>query len=50
MESRFIIKETTLKKYTGSEENVVIPDGVAEIAERAFDDCKNLKEIVNKDW
>jgi hypothetical protein len=35
-DSDFIIKDGVLERYTGKGGNVVIPDGVAEIGERAF--------------
>lgn len=34
--SDFVIENGVLTKYNGSNENVVIPDGVTEIGSRAF--------------
>lgn len=36
MEKDFVIEGTILKKYIGKDENVVIPDGVTKIGEKAF--------------
>lgn len=35
-----------LRRYSGSEEIVVVPDYVKEISARAFDECKSIKELV----
>jgi len=35
-----------LKKYNGSKEKVVIPDGIERIGNKAFSKCKNVKEVV----
>lgn len=43
--SDFIINGTTLVKYTGSDRHVVIPNGITEIAEKAFDHCENLISV-----
>lgn len=37
---------TVILKYTGTEENVVIPEGVIQIRENAFMDCSSIKSIV----
>lgn len=42
----FIIKDGVLIKYTGSDPNVIIPDGIIEIGEEAFKSNKNLKTVV----
>lgn len=41
----FEIKNGILKKYTGSDVDVIIPDGIKKIAELAFHGCKNLQKI-----
>lgn len=41
----FEIEEGILKKYTGAGGDIVIPDGVAEIGERAFAYCNSLTSI-----
>ena len=38
----FEIKNGVLKKYLGAQKRVVIPDGVTEIEEKAFEDCRDL--------
>ena len=43
--SDFIIENGVLIKYKGSEEAVVIPDGVTEIGDRAFACCMNLQYV-----
>ena len=43
--SDFNIENGVLKKYTGSDSNVVIPDGVTEIGVQAFEDCRRLKSV-----
>ena len=42
--SPFVISKGVLKKYNGHEEQVVIPDGVAAIARRAFVSC-SMKSV-----
>ena len=44
--SDFTIKNGVLVEYTGSDENVVIPDGVTEISYSAFDRCRHLTSVV----
>ncbi len=41
----FVINDGVLEKYTGSAENVVIPDGVKEIGDNAFEMCGKLNGI-----
>lgn len=41
----FIVEHGVLKKYAGSDEKVVIPDGIAEIGPWAFKDCVFLIHI-----
>ena len=41
-EKGFIIKDGVLEKYTGSDETVVIPDGIWKIGEEAFINSKTL--------
>lgn len=38
-----------LKKYTGNDECVVIPEGITEIKDYAFSDCSSLKKIIIPD-
>ncbi|MDE7312977.1 MAG: leucine-rich repeat domain-containing protein [Eubacterium sp.] len=47
--SDFIIEHGVLKKYTGSDETVVIPDGITEIGPWAFKDCISLADITIPD-
>lgn len=42
----FVIRGTILKKYTGNDEHVVIPDGVTEIGEKAFRDNYDIQSLV----
>ncbi len=45
----FIMEHGVLKKYTGSDETVVIPDGITEIGPWAFKDCTSLINITIPD-
>ncbi len=44
-EEGFRIHETTLLEYQGTEEDVVIPDGITKIFDRAFKDNKTIKSV-----
>ena len=41
--------ETVLKKYTGNDSDVTIPDSVTEIGGSAFEGCTSLTNIVIPD-
>ena len=41
----FVIRKGILSKYTGNEDDVIIPDGVTEIKGLAFFGCRNIKSI-----
>ena len=41
----FVIENGILKKYKGSGGNVVVPEGVTRIGDRAFSGCENLQSI-----
>lgn len=45
----FIVENGVLKKYTGSDETVVIPEGITEIGPFAFKDCISLVNITIPD-
>ena len=45
----FIIENGTLVDYTGQGETVIIPDGVTEIGQGAFRNCRNLTNITIPD-
>ena len=47
--SDFQIEEGVLIKYTGTEENVIVPDGVICIAANAFINCKKLQTVTIPD-
>ena len=42
----FIMENSVLKKYIGTSADVIIPDGVTEIGDRAFEGCSSLSSIV----
>ena len=44
--SDFVIENGILKKYTGPGGDVVIPEGVTEIGDRAFYECSDLESVV----
>ena len=44
--SDFIIKNGVLMKYTGTEQEVVIPEGVVEIGKKVFYSCDALTKVV----
>ena len=43
--SDFIIENGILIKYKGTESDLVIPDGVTGIGDKAFWKCTNLKSV-----
>lgn len=45
----FVIEDVVLKRYTGSDADVVIPEGVTSIGKSAFENCKSLKSITIPD-
>jgi len=44
-DSDFVIEGTTLVKYVGRDEHVVIPDGITMIGQGAFGKCRSLKSL-----
>ncbi len=42
----FVIRKGVLTKYKGPGGDVVIPEGVTSINERAFNRCENLKSVM----
>ena len=44
-ESDFVIKKGVLKKYNGTDTEVVVPDGVKKIGMSAFENCSSLTGI-----
>lgn len=45
----FIVQDGVLRKYIGSDCNVIIPDGIKEIADSTFAGFNNLKSVVIPD-
>ncbi len=45
----FIIKDGVLEQYDGSDEVVVIPEGVTRIAEKAFEENETITEVIMPD-
>lgn len=43
--SKFYIEGNKLKKYTGNEREISIPDGVYRVAEHTFSDCKEIDKL-----
>lgn len=41
----FVIKNGVLKRYTGKDSVVTIPEGVTSIENKAFSNCTSLKSI-----
>ncbi|MEE3404828.1 MAG: leucine-rich repeat domain-containing protein, partial [Acutalibacteraceae bacterium] len=41
----FVIENGVLVKYSGTEGDVIIPDGITEIGTAAFEDCATLESI-----
>ena len=41
----FIIENGVLIKYVGEEENVIIPDGITQIGQMAFERCYDITSI-----
>ena len=42
----FVIKNGVLEQYTGAGGDVVIPEGVTEIGDNAFANCRELKSVI----
>lgn len=49
MSDAFVIENDKLVRYQGEDEDVVIPDGVTQIGEKAFSNCRSLKSITIPD-
>lgn len=47
--SDFVIEGTCLEKYIGLQRNVVIPEGITEIGNWAFNDCGYLESVIFPD-
>ena len=47
--SNFNIKNGVLEEYTGKDADVIIPDGVTEIGNKAFYGCSSLTSITIPD-
>lgn len=47
--SDFVIKDGELKKYNGSENDVVIPNDVTSIGDEAFGDCDSMTSVIIPD-
>lgn len=45
----FIVENGILKKYTGRDEQIIIPDGVIIIGIRAFEGCSHIKSVIIPD-
>lgn len=43
---KFVIRKSTLIKYQGDDETVIIPDGVVKIGFQAFRGCKKIKKVI----
>ena len=48
-ENGFVIKDGVLVKYKGAGGDVVVPDSVTSIGDRAFENCISLKKIIIPD-
>lgn len=44
-EKDFVVENGVLEKYTGSDENFVVPKGITEIADYAFDCCEDMVDV-----
>ncbi len=42
----FLIEKNLLKKYVGTAEDVVIPEGITEIASKAFVGCSHIRSVI----
>ena len=41
----FQIENGCLKKYTGTDAEAAVPEGITHIGEKAFDECRNLVRV-----